>query len=736
MAVVLAATALFFGLNHRSPPSPTASNPSVASAALVELAYVGQQKCAACHREQAELWQGSHHDLAMQVATESTVLGDFNEAVFRKDGVESRFFKRDGKYWILTDGPDGKLAEFEAKYTFGVFPLQQYLLELPGGRLQALSIAWDSRSKDQGGQRWFHLYPNEAIDHKDELHWTKLSQNWNYMCAECHSTNLKKNYDPTSQHYNTTWSELDVACEACHGPGSRHVVWAETGGKPELTGKGLTVNFDERRGIQWSANTATGKVQRSQARTTDKEIQVCSRCHSRRGQWFDDSQPGQHLMQTHLPGLLRETLYFADGQIDGEVYEVGSLLQSKMYHAGITCSDCHEPHSLKLRANGSAVCQQCHLKETYADSKHHFHPDSAKAPDCLDCHSPTRNYMVVHPRHDHSFRIPRPELSVKLGTPNACNQCHSDKTAQWAAAQLKTRLGRDPKGYQAYAEALHSARTGSADAGASLLEVIQNKDQPAIARATALSEMRRRLNEANFPAVVASLSDPDPLVRVGALEAQDAIPLEQRWQFVHPLLRDPFRVVRALAAEALAGFPKENLSPNQLADWEKARAEYLQSQTFNADQPGSLVNLGSFHAAEGNWEEAEKFELQALKQDSDWIPAYVNLSDLYRQQGKDSEGEKVLQEGIRHQPQSAALYQSLGLLKVRQKDMTGALASLKKSTELAPEDTHFRYVYGLALLEAGNREESRKVVHEGLKKAPGDALLIELNRQIKSKPKL
>jgi len=699
---------------------------------LPEPQFVGRAACIGCHAEQDRLWQGSHHDLAMQEANERTVLGNFSDAEFRKNGVVSRFFRRDGRFLARTDGPDGKLADFEVKYTFGFTPLQQYLVELPGGRLQALSIAWDSRPKSQGGQRWFHLYPNERIDHTDELHWTKLSQNWNYMCAECHSTNLQKNYDPASRSYHTTWSEIDVACEACHGPGAWHAAWAQ--GKAErerLEGgtKGLTFRLDERHGIQWSIDPQSGNAQRSAPHATTKEIETCARCHSRRGQWFADYRQGGPLMNTHLPSLLQENLYYADGQIDGEVYEYGSLLQSKMYQAGVTCSDCHEPHSLKLRVPGNGVCLQCHGAEKYDTGRHHFHRADSAGANCVDCHMPAKNYMVVDPRRDHSFRIPRPDLSVKLGTPNACTDCHAKKPVGWAADKVKKWYGHDPKGYQDYAENLHAARTAAADAEARLVALLREKGQPAIARATAAVELGHRLTPESFPALSEALGDGDPRVRAAAVEALDALPPEQRWQAAHSLLHDPVRVVRALTAGVLAGIPVEQVPSGEQADFRKAANDYLASQRLNADEPGAQVNLGNFHAARGEAAEAERAYREALTLNPGWAPAYANLADFYRQMGRDAEGETLLREGLAHQPKSAALHHSLGLLQVRQKNLQAALASLKRAAELAPDDARFAYVYVVALDSAGHVREARAALDAGLKRAPGDAALKQLRSQ-------
>ena len=695
--------------------------------------FVGRAACAGCHAEQDRRWQGSHHDLAMQEANENTVLGDFRDAEFNKDGVVSRFFRKEGRYLVSTDGPDGKLADFQIKYSFGITPLQQYLIELPGGRLQALSISWDSRPKEQGGQRWFHLYANEKIDHTDELHWTKPSQNWNFMCAECHSTNLQKNYDPASRTYHTTWSEIDVACEACHGPASQHVAWAER--KPgfeyiDAKTKGLAVLLDERRGVQWTIDSSSGNAHRNAPRSSDKEVQVCARCHSRRAQLFGDNRHGL-LMDSHLPSLLQETLYHADGQINGEVYEYGSFLQSKMYRAGVSCSDCHEPHSLKLRAPGNAVCIQCHGADKYDTEKHHFHTTGSAGSLCVDCHMPSKTYMVVDPRRDHSFRIPRPDLSERIGTPNSCTSCHSDKSAHWSADKVRQWYGHDPKGYQNYAETLHAVRSGEADdVTARVLALLRDKDQPAIARATATTELGAWLSPELLPLLTEGLSDPDPLVRSAGLQVLESLPPEQRWTIAHERLRDPVRSLRALAAAALAGTPVESIPPGEQADFSRAADDYLASLRLNADDPGAQVNLGNFHAARGELAEAEQAYREALHLDPDRTSAYINLADLFRQINRDNDAEMLLNEGLARQPQTAVLYHSLGLLQVREKNIEAALVSLKRAVELEPVEAHFSYVYAVALSSLGRRQEAQTVVKIALTRAPNNPSLNALNTQL------
>src|SRR5262249_53840374 len=369
-----------------------------------------------------------------------------------------------------------------------------------------------------GGQRWFHLYPSEQITHDDVLHWTKLNQNWNFMCAECHSTGVYKNYDPVRDGYATTWSEIRVGGEACHGEGSRHVSWAhEQKGASAVAqmsdpAKGLLVRFDERASASWHRNSATGQPQRSTPpQLLRKEVETCGRCHARRGTFAEDWVPGRWLSNTHHVAPMSGTLFHADGQMrDGEeTYNYAPFKQSKMFAAGVTCSDCHEPHSASLRADGDAVCGPCHAAERYQSPAHSHHTDVRRQPSCTACHMPERTYMVVDRRHDHSFRIPRPDLSVRLGTPNACTDCHQDQSAQWAATAIETWFGPQRRGFQDYATAFHGAWTDQPGAERQLAELAAGLDHSAYVRASALGQLSVR-SPPDMQLARAGLADADP----------------------------------------------------------------------------------------------------------------------------------------------------------------------------------------------------------------------------------
>jgi predicted CXXCH cytochrome family protein len=700
-------------------PQPGASSAPPRLAAM----HVGHQVCAQCHPQIEQRWRGSNHDLAMQPATDGSVSGDFNGARFTYGGVTSTFFRRDGKFVVRTDGPDGKLADYDIKYTFGTEPLQQYLIEFPDGRLQALGIAWDTRARAQGGQRWFHLYPGRNVTHQDELHWTRPSQNWNYMCAECHSTAVRKNYDPKTRRFATTYAEVNVACEACHGPGSAHVAWARREGDwQRLDGgtKGLAVALDERRGVTWTISAKTGNAQRAPTRQTTREVETCGRCHARRGQFSEDYVPGRPLGDTHRVALLEDRLYYPDGQIQDEVYEYGSFLQSEMFHQGVTCSDCHDPHTLKLRGSGGPVCLGCHTEQKYATPSHHFHPVGSRGADCVGCHMPTTTYMVIDPRHDHSFRVPRPDLSVKLGVPNPCTRCHADRSAEWAVKQVETWYGHSPLGFQRYAEALGTASIGAPGASDLLEAVARDGDQPAIARASALARLRERPGPGALAAIRAALKDRSPLVRraaAGSLEAPDPT---LRVALLAPLLDDPVREVRMEAARALASTPRDRLTDVQRAALDRGLAEYVAAQQFNAERPESHVNLGLLYVAQARLAEAEAALRAALDVDPRFVPASVNLADLYRATGRDREGEPVLRAALERDPRSAPAHHALGLLLVRQKRMADALPELEAAARLAPESARYGYVYAVALHGTGRPKEATEALQRVLARHPHD----------------
>ena len=712
--------------------------------APVAATFAGSESCAGCHRAETASWRGSHHGRAMAPATEKTVLGNFNDASFDYFDLRSRFTRKDGKFFVETDGPDGTLTTFEIAYTFGVEPLQQYLIAFPDGRLQALSIAWDSRAKEQGGQRWLHLYPNEKIAHDDVLHWTKLGQNWNFMCAECHSTGVRRNYDAAQDRFATSFTEVSVGCETCHGQGSRHIAWARERQRWHLFGskddpaKGLLVSFDERGGIAWSHDPSTGEPRRSAPPAMlRKEVETCGLCHARRGEMSEDWAPGHWLAETHVIAPMRRDLYSADGQMRDveETYNYGAFKQSRMFAAGVTCSDCHDVHSAALRVPGDGVCLQCHSAEKYDVAAHRHHEGLTPPLACASCHMPERTYMIIDRRHDHGFRIPRPDVSVQLGTPNACNDCHRDKTATWAAAAVESWFGPVRKGFQHYADAFHAAWTEAPDAGALLAAVANDAATPAFVRASAMAELAAAALPVDPRLARSGLADPDPMVRIAAIEvlASAASPA-QVWPQVAPLLSDPILGVRLAAVSALAPVPTASQPQADRARFERAAAEFVASQRLNADRPEARATLGTYYAERGMAAEAEAEYRAALRLNPNFSAAAIDLADLYRQLGRNREAGEVLQAALQTSPQDAGLHHALGLQMVRAKELGPALEELRRAEELDPQHARYVYVYAVALNSTGKQREAISALEANLARHPSDretlSALIAFNRDI------
>jgi tetratricopeptide (TPR) repeat protein len=663
-------------------PRPAALRPAAT--------FVGNKKCMDCHRAEYDLWQNSHHDHAMEVAADTTVLGDFNNVVVEFHGVTSRFYRKNNQFFVYTQGPEGKMGEFEITHTFGWYPLQQYLVPFPGGRLQCLPIAWDVEKK-----KWYHLYPKAPIDPKDWLYWTNAGQNWNGMCAECHSTNLKKNYNFESDSYNTTWSEIDVSCEACHGPGSRHVQWAEL---PDMA-RPPTDYFE-----------LVVKTKEMDAR---KQVELCAPCHSRRAILGDYTHAEPDLLDSMLPSLLTPGLYFADGQILEEVYVYGSFTQSKMYSRNVRCSDCHDVHSIKRVKEGNALCLQCHRAAVYDSKAHHFHKsrgekgEPIKSADgrvlfevgtgaqCVQCHMPERLYMVIDSRADHSLRIPRPDLSIKLGVPNACNRCHADKTNQWSDQYITQWYGPGRRAH--YGTILAEGRERSADAHKDLLKLASDSLYPVIVRSTALSLLDDYPGEETNRAYEQALLDDEALIRRTAVDGLKVSDPKHQTGLLASMLYDPVKAVRVEAARRMAEIPDAPLDNNQKMVFRAALEEYQESMQYSADFAFGRYNLANLYVNLRQPQKAVENFRAAIKIDNLFYPAKVNLAMLYNQTGKNDEAEALLREVAASHPELHEVQYSLGLLLAEEQKYAEAANYLKQAARGMPDRARIHYNLGLLL---------------------------------------
>ena len=687
-----------------APTAPAAATPEKVAARLVD-----EGQCAGCHTEQAKAWWGSHHQLAMQDASEASVLGDFNDTRFEGEGETTHFFRKDGRFWVNTPGADGRPADFRVAYAFGVAPLQQYLIEVPGGRLQALGVAWDVDKR-----AWFHLYPGQGVDFKDPLHWSRPQQNANFMCVECHTTGFKRNYDPVKNSFASSWNSLGVGCQACHGPASQHLEWAA---KPSgVANAGFALNL---------AGTEAAT-----------EVETCARCHARRAPLGDGYRHERRLMDDYLPSALTRELFELDGKIKDEVFEYGAFTQSKMFAKGVRCSNCHNVHGTDLKAPGNGVCLQCHnpsgktavagvdgqglQAKDYESAEHHRHIQGQAGSQCVDCHMPGKLYMVNDYRHDHGFSVPNPARAQRLGTPDACLGCHSDSPGDRIAEQFRLWYGADKPAAPRYDESLWLVRNGQPGAAQALLQQLATADLPAIRRATLLAELPAYPSAEALRAAIEDLTSPAPQVREAAVRTVAALlSPEQRGELLVPRLSDSVRAVRIAAAYELLGLSATGLGRHE-KEWDKAIGEYEAVQLSLQDRAEANFNLAMLYQASGRSGEVEPRLRQALQRDADFLPALVGLVQWLDGNSRREEGRALLDQGIKRHPRAALLRHADGLMRVRQGDLPAALLAFAEAVRLAPQNGQYDYTYAVALHDSGQKEAAHRRLQALLQRDPAN----------------
>ena len=685
-------------------PQPVAVVQQKAQAKMVD-----EQQCQGCHSAQVKDWQGSHHQLAMQVANAETMLGDFNNVTFHAEKETTHFSRKGDGFWVNTPGIDGKNADFQVAYTFGISPLQQYLIEVGDGRLQALGVAWDTEKN-----RWFHLYPGQGVSFKNPIHWSKPSQNANFMCVECHTTGYKRNFDAAKNTFDSHWNSLGVGCQACHGPASNHLEW--TAKKGDLIHAGFAVDLKDK--------------------NASVEIETCARCHSRRAPLGDGFTVGNRLMDDYLPSLLTRELYALDGKIKDEVFEHGSFAQSKMSDKGVRCSNCHNPHSNELKAPGNGVCLQCHntagrtsvegvdgkglQAKNYDSIEHTRHTMGQPGSQCVDCHMPGKFYMGNDFRHDHSFSIPNPEHAAKLGTPDACLTCHQGKAGNKVTAQFKLWNASNSPQAPRYDESLWLIRNGQPGAAQALYEQLQRSNLPSIQRATLLAELALYPSRQAIKLATKDLSNSAPQVRESAVRAISAfLPPPDRAPLLTPLLGDPVKAVRIAAARDLLSVGRTGLESAQ-NKWNAAIAEYEAVQMNLAERAEANLNLAMLYQASGRSGEVEALLRTALERDPDFYPALVTLVQWLEAGGRSQEAQTLLAQSLKEHPTAALLHHAKGLSLVRAGKTDQAMLALRKAAQLEPENAQYGYVLAVALHDSGKVEAACEELERLLKVQPAN----------------
>lgn len=764
--------------------------------------YVGSESCRECHQQQMEWHAGSHHDLAMQLASDETVLADFNNASIEHYGITSRMFRRDGMFLVNTEGPDGQTHDYQVKYVFGLTPLQQYMVELSEDstpdigsaglpRIQVLPLCWDTLR-----QQWFYLDPpdvRERLTPRDDLHWTGIAQRWNTMCAECHSTNYRKNFTPgelksianhgpetvnqagtAMGHYQSEFSEINVACESCHGPASIHV------------------DLARQRPKKWSREIGYGLADLK--KSAEHQIQSCAPCHSRRGIMFDGFRPGDDYFDYHQLQQLTWPVYYPDGQVLDENYVFGSFLQSKMYHKGIRCTDCHDPHTARLKHNGNQVCTSCHQHPTtkYDTPEHHFHQPGSEGAQCVNCHMPATTYMMVDARRDHSFRIPRPDMSLQMNTPNACTGCHLKlenvaeesrpllklyqdwmqiardgdtqvaseirRVDQWCNEACDRWYGDSRRSDAHWGLALAAGQNGHPDAAQKLIALLGARAEsgPFIARATALHVLFERDARQAAEQGAANAEDDHPMVRAAAAFALRGLENPGKaTSLLEMLLRDPSRLVRFEAARSLLELPPQHRSPAGRLLLEKAIDELAEGLSYNNDRSGSHLALGAIAEQMGRLPQAITHYERALVVEPAAVGPRTNLAALLSRQ---MEENRTLPESVRQSMQEKIsllrsqelelLARDVGLLPnpppmlifryglalYIDGQLDKAAEQIVRSAELQTDDITIAESAAEILEKLGRKDEALVWAHEAMRRSSGSPQSRAILNRIQSRP--
>jgi tetratricopeptide (TPR) repeat protein len=673
-------------------------------------------QCHDCHEQQASAWQASHHAKSMQIASPASVLGDFNGGGAAHNDSQFTFSRLAQKYIVDIKNPKLETETYQIQYTFGFTPLQQYLIELPGGKLQALPVAWDSRTQSEGGQRWYDL--------ESDLPWDHYGYTWNTSCAECHSTKLEKNYNLDTQSFSTQWQEINVSCTACHGDADSHNEWLNNEQPSSVKYAGFSATLAE--SGNWALYEGASIASRSSAPPAQQQLSSCAQCHAHRR--ITDEWALGKTIDNHLDvSLISPPLYYPDGQIHGEVFVAGSFMQSKMHQAGVVCSNCHEPHSLELLADGNGLCTQCHVPAVFDTPIHHGHAQDSSGSQCVDCHMPTTTYMGVDERRDHRFGIPNPQQTINDNIPNACNQCHIDKSPAWAAKSL-VQQSAEPIVHDRYAGIFsrHDSQQGLATA--ELHSIINDAALPSIIRASALIRSNISADHESFITTINQLSDDSPLVRMAAVRAFTSQSLNIKKQYLWALSKDRSKLVRLEVAKMLSPLSTTDpsLGAEQRAHLNTLVKEYETALYINADNPATLLNLSSLYLNTQRPQKAEQALRNAIAIDAKYSPAFINLADLYRAQGQHPMSLSTLIDATVLMPNDASLHYALGLAYFRAKDYQRGVAAISVAVTLDAENANYLYLYAVALEQTGESSQAINKLHRFVDEFAGNRQNLEL----------
>lgn len=685
--------------------------------------YAGSESCRECHPSAFDSWKISNHGLAERLPNPTLDDSAFhNRLPFAHGGTETHPTFSNGSRQIASLGFEGKIAHYEVRRIIGHEPLRQFLVPHEGGRLQAMDAAFDPAQKS-----WFCVYGEEDRRPGEWGHWTGRGMNWNSMCASCHNTRLRKNYDPIADAYKTSMAELSVGCEACHGPMKDHVQWQQQNPTPQTPDPSI------------------------QKRTPAQVLDTCGSCHSRRAELTGDFYPGEFYFDHYNLAVPDESdVFYPDGQVRDENYVFTSFLSSRMHQAGVHCMDCHHPHSVQTILPGNALCMRCHNGSHPNSPKieplaHSRHLEGSEGNLCVNCHMPHTTYMQRHPRRDHGFTIPDPLMTQRFGIPNACNRCHQDQKVEWALRAVENWYGDRMNRYERRrTQWIAEARQGLASARKPLIQMLQNAnaentedaETSPVWKASAARLLSPWIDRPEVQnALLASLAHTNALVRAQAAVVLAPLAENRHLETVRALkrlLKDPRRNVRVQAAWSLR---------HQLGASSQVGRELLHYMQHNGDQPTGQMQLGAWALSQQNLDDALRHYAQAARWDPNSPPIRHELAIVHSQIGNRQEALKELQIACRLAPDEAEYQYKLALAWNELNNLDQTVAAFEKAIQSDPTHSRAWYNLGLAKNRQGNPESALDALSKGESASPNDpdipyaraTILYQLGRYFEAK---
>lgn len=686
VASLLVGAMLVLGCGREAkPPVTAAATPPVTTAFKAA-------DCRSCHEEFFKSWSTSDHAQAHRVVDAKADADAFaTPRALSLHGVDYKLEWKDARPTFAEKRGTQAVDTYAAEFALGYKPLRQYIVPAGGGRYQAAELAFDPARKE-----FFNVFGDERRQLGEWGHWRGRGMNWNSMCAHCHLTDYRKNYDSTTDTYATTWREHGVACSQCHGDlPATHV-------------------DPKRKPATAPAPVTAADLKRAQ--------ETCAPCHARNELLTGRLVPGGSYNDHYRLTLPTEaSVFYPDGQMKDEDFNYTSFLTSKMGgKAGVTCLDCHDPHTLKtkLPSDNNAICLQCHGPSPRNNAPiidpvaHSHHGADSTGNRCVTCHMPTTVYMQRDPRHDHGFLKPDPLLTKELGIPNSCNRCHTDQTTEWAIARTDEWYGAKMQSRQRErARAVTAAQANAPEAAGKLLALIADEDIPAW-RATLLQLTRGYT--ATEPRVLAAareaLQHADPLVRSAGAQVLGSVPSQTA--ALRPLLNDPTRLVRLDAAWPLS----TELPPNS-----PARQELDAYLAVSADQPAGRMRIGQDLFNRGRAADAESHLRKAVEWDPNSPGILDALGVVLNEVGNTSEAAAMLWRAAQLSPTDAGAAFNAALAFAGARKLSDAEFALREALRRNPHHDRASYNLGLLLAQTGRPDEAIAALETAEKNAPNVA---------------